>query len=68
MSRALFVLVVMLGLPGFLPALAAVRRSPALFFLAPLIGAAMAAVAVEFVIFNPAGFSMDQLSGRRTTE
>ncbi|MGP0005563.1 MAG: hypothetical protein ACLPTB_11830 [Acidimicrobiales bacterium] len=48
MSRALFVLVVMLGLPGFLPALAAVRRSPALFFLAPLIGAAMAAVAVEF--------------------
>jgi hypothetical protein len=42
------VLVVGLGLPGLLPALILARRSPAVVFLAPLIGAAMAAVATEF--------------------
>ncbi|HXY44461.1 MAG TPA: hypothetical protein VEH29_09760 [Acidimicrobiales bacterium] len=47
MSQALFALIVMLGLPGVLPAFAAVRRSAAVVFLAPLVGAAMAAVAVE---------------------
>jgi hypothetical protein len=43
--KALFVLVVGLGLPGMLPALAVARRSPAAVFLAPLTGAGMAAVA-----------------------
>ncbi len=43
--RALFVLVVGLGTPGILPALAVARRSPALVFLAPLIAAGMAAAA-----------------------
>jgi len=43
--RALFVLVVGLGAPGLLPALAVARRSPVVVFLAPLIGALMAAVA-----------------------
>jgi hypothetical protein len=42
---ALIVLVVCLGGPGFLPALAVARNSPVLFFLAPLIGAGMAAMA-----------------------
>jgi hypothetical protein len=41
------VLVLGLGVPGLLPALVAARRSPALIFLAPLIGAAMAAIAAE---------------------
>lgn len=45
--RALFVVVVSLGAPGALPALAVARRSPALVFLAPLIGAGMAAAAAE---------------------
>jgi hypothetical protein len=45
--RALFVLVVGLGAPGIVPTLALARRSMALVFLAPLIGAAMAAVAAE---------------------
>ena len=45
--KALFVLVVGLGMPGILPALAVARRSPAVAFLAPLIGAGMAAVAAE---------------------
>lgn len=44
--NALFVLIIGLGAPGILPALAAARRSPAIVFLAPLIGAGMAAVAV----------------------
>jgi hypothetical protein len=43
--NALFVLVVGLGLPGLLPAVAVARRSPAAVFLAPLTGAGMAAVA-----------------------
>ncbi len=43
--RALIVLILGLGVPGIGPALAVARRSPVLFFLAPLIGAAMAAVA-----------------------
>ncbi|HEY6314105.1 MAG TPA: hypothetical protein VIY52_25365 [Streptosporangiaceae bacterium] len=43
--RALFVLVVGLGAPGFLPSLAVARRSPVLVFLAPLAGAGMVAVA-----------------------
>jgi hypothetical protein len=42
---ALIVLIFGLGGPGIMPALAVARRSPVLFFLAPLIGAAMAAVA-----------------------
>ena len=45
--RALFVVIVGLGLPGLLPALAVARRSPVVVFLAPLIGAGMAAVAAE---------------------
>lgn len=43
--RALFVLIIGLGGPGIGPALAVARRSPVLLFLAPLIGAAMAAMA-----------------------
>lgn len=39
------VLVLYLALPGLLPAVAAARRSPVVVFLAPLIGAAMAAMA-----------------------
>jgi hypothetical protein len=45
--RPLFVLVVGLGAPGILPALAVARRSPVVVFLAPLIGAVLAAVAAE---------------------
>jgi hypothetical protein len=45
---AVVVLVAGLGLPGLLPALILARRSPVVVFLAPLIGAAMAAVATEF--------------------
>lgn len=45
--RPAFVLVVYLALPGLIPALVAARRSPVVVFLAPLIGAAMAAVAAE---------------------
>jgi hypothetical protein len=41
------VLIVGLGLPGLLPALVTARRSPALLFLAPLVGAVMAAIAAE---------------------
>jgi hypothetical protein len=44
----LLVLIVALGGPGLLPALAVARRSPVLIFLAPLIGAAMAATAAGF--------------------
>ncbi len=44
----LLVLVVVLGGPGLLPALAVARRSPVLIFLAPLIGAGMAATAAGF--------------------
>jgi hypothetical protein len=43
--KALFVLAVGLGVPGICPALAVARRSPVLLFLAPLIGAGLAAVA-----------------------
>jgi hypothetical protein len=43
--NALVVLVVGLGVPGILPALAVARGSPAAVFLAPLTGAGMAAVA-----------------------
>jgi hypothetical protein len=43
--RALFVLVVGLGVPGCLPALAMAWRSPVVVFLSPLVGAGMAAVA-----------------------
>jgi hypothetical protein len=46
-SRALLVVIAGLGLPGILPALAVARRGPALVFLAPLMGAVMAAVAAE---------------------
>lgn len=42
---ALVVLAVGLGLPGLLPAVAAAGRSPVVVFLAPLIGAGMAAMA-----------------------
>jgi hypothetical protein len=45
--NALVVLIVGLGLPGLLPALVIARRSPVAVFLAPLVGAAMAAVATE---------------------
>ena len=45
--KALFVLVVGLGVPGILPSLAVARRSPVLVFLAPLAGAGMVAVAAE---------------------
>ncbi len=41
----LLVLIVGLGAPGILPAWAVARRPPMLVFLAPLIGAGMAAVA-----------------------
>jgi hypothetical protein len=41
------VLILGLGLPGLLPALVVARRSAALIFLAPLIGAAMAAIGAE---------------------
>jgi hypothetical protein len=44
---ALLVLIVGLGAPGILPAWAVARRPPVLVFLAPLIGAVMAAAAVE---------------------
>jgi hypothetical protein len=46
--NALVVLIAGLGFPGLLPALILARRSPVVIFLAPLIGAAMAAVATEF--------------------
>jgi hypothetical protein len=45
--NALVVLIAGLGLPGLLPAVTLARRSPVVIFLAPLIGAAMAAVATE---------------------
>ncbi len=45
--RPIFVLVVYLAVPGLIPALVAARRSPVVIFLAPLIGAAMAAIAAE---------------------
>jgi hypothetical protein len=45
--RPAYVLVVYLAVPGLIPALVAARRSPVVVFLAPLIGAAMAAVAAE---------------------
>jgi hypothetical protein len=45
--RPLFVLVVGLGVAGILPAWAVARRSPVVVFLAPLIGAAMAALGAE---------------------
>jgi hypothetical protein len=42
---ALVMLAVGLGVPGILPAVAVARRNPVVVFLAPLIGAGMAAVA-----------------------
>ncbi len=45
--RPVIVLIVYLAVPGLLPALVAARRSPVVIFLAPLIGAAMAAIAAE---------------------
>jgi hypothetical protein len=45
--RPVFVLIAYLAVPGLLPALVAARRSPVVIFLAPLIGAAMAAIAAE---------------------
>jgi hypothetical protein len=44
-SDSLLVVIAGLGLPGLLPALAVARRSPALVFVAPLIGAGLAAIA-----------------------
>ena len=44
---AFVVLIAGLGIPGLLPAFTLARRSPAFIFLAPLVGAAMAAVATE---------------------
>lgn len=46
--KAFEVLIVGLAVPGLIPALAVARRSPAVIFLAPLIGALMAAIAAEF--------------------
>jgi hypothetical protein len=43
--KTLLVLAVGLGVPGIIPALAVARRSPVVVFLAPVIGAVMAAVA-----------------------
>ena len=67
--RPVFVLIVYLAVPGLLPALVAARRSPVVIFLAPLIGAAMAAMRVstyrklrpgrveEFVFYDhPSGY------------
>jgi hypothetical protein len=54
------VVVIVLGLSGFLPALVVARRSPALIFLAPIGGALMAAAGaeIEFGIGGslPAGY------------
>ncbi len=47
MIDALVVVIGVLGLPGLVPALVALPRSPVVLFAAPLIGALMAAVAVE---------------------
>ncbi len=44
---ALLTVLLGLGVPGFLPALAAARRSPVVILLAPVIGAVFAAVAAE---------------------
>jgi len=46
-SRALFAVLAGLGLPGLLPALAVARSWAVAVFLAPLIGAGLAAVAAE---------------------
>ncbi len=43
-------LILGLALPGLLPALAVARRSPAVIFLAPIIGAIMAALAAELEV------------------
>jgi hypothetical protein len=45
--KALLVVTVVLGGAGIVPAVAVARRSPVVIFLAPLIGAGMAAVAAE---------------------
>lgn len=45
--KAAEVLVLGLAVPGLLPALAVARRSPAVIFLAPIVGAIMAALAAE---------------------
>ena len=46
--NALLIVLAALGGAGLLPALVLARRSPVLVFLAPLIGACMAAVGAEF--------------------
>ena len=46
--KALLVVMAGLGLPGILPTIAVARRCLALAFLAPLVGAGMAAAAAEF--------------------
>jgi hypothetical protein len=46
-NQALVVVIEWLGVPGILPAVAVARRSPAVIFLAPLLGAGMTAVAAE---------------------
>jgi hypothetical protein len=48
--RPLEVLILGLAVPGLLPALAVARRSPAVIFLAPIIGAVMAALAAEIEV------------------
>jgi hypothetical protein len=45
--KPLEVLILGLAVPGLLPAVAVARRSPAVIFLAPIIGAIMAALAAE---------------------
>jgi hypothetical protein len=45
--KPLEVLILGLGVPGLIPALAVARRSPAVIFLAPIIGAIMAALAAQ---------------------
>ncbi len=50
MRPPLEVLILGLAVPGLLPALALARRSPAVIFLAPVVGAIMAALAAELEV------------------
>jgi hypothetical protein len=50
MMQPLEVLILGLAVPGLLPALAVARRSPAVIFLAPIVGAIMAALAAELEV------------------
>lgn len=54
--KSAFVLAVGLGVPGLLPALAAARRSAVAIFLAPLVGAGMAAIAAEIELGGAGSF------------